>query len=76
MSKPEFTKLAGHLFEIVPTQGNGHVGFLKQCENRPDLYEVIDDLGKCRYFKAKANGSSSYIEVTGELQVVPATKIA
>ncbi len=76
MSTTEFTDLAGHLFEVIPTQGNGHIGFLKQCEGRPDLYEVIDDEGKCRYFKAKVNGSGCYIEVTGELEMVSDTKIA
>lgn len=76
MSEAEYTKLAGHLFEVVPTQGNGHIGFLKQCENRPDLYEVVDDLGKCRYFKAKANRNGTYVEVTGLIEVVSDTKIA
>lgn len=63
MVQTEYYELSGHLFEVVPTSGNGHIGYIKPSDAYPSLYEATSLEGQIRYFKNKGNGIGSYIEV-------------
>ncbi len=63
MSTVEYYQVSGHLFEVVPTQGNGLVGFLEPNETYPHIQQVKLEDGSYRYFTVKNQSTRSFIEV-------------
>ena len=76
MTTAEYYVLSGHLFEVVPTRGNGHVGYLKESTDFPATYEVSLMTGGKRYFKVSNKSRGSFVEIEEPIENVLPLKTA